>query len=91
MFVKKWHVTRNATKTAIGLLYLSIDPNLREKGGRPDNIYRFIDKLSDKIPDIPMFYCHAATVNNMKREITKCNEHIQALTTEVSELKQQLQ
>ena len=38
----------------VGLVYLSIDSNLREKGGRPDNIYRFIDKLSDKKPVIPM-------------------------------------
>lgn len=91
LFIKKWYLTRNATKTTIGLVYLSIDVNLWEKGCRPDNIYRFVDKLSDKKPGIPMSYCHIAAVHNMKREITKCNEDIQALTTEVSELKQQLQ
>ena len=90
-FVKKWYLTCNATKATVGLVYLSIDSNLREKGGRPDNIYRFVDKLSDKKPAIPMPYCHFAAVNTMKREITKCNEHIQALSTEVSELREQLQ
>ena len=38
-----------------------------------------------------MPYYHTATVNNIKKTITKCNEDIQALTTEVFELKQQLQ
>ena len=88
---QKWYLTLNATKTAIGVVYLSIDTNLREKGGRPDNIYRFVNNLSDKNPGIPMPYYHTATVNNIKKTITKCNEDIQALTTEVFELKQQLQ
>ena len=34
-----------ATKTAIGKLYCGIDSNLKEKGSRPDNIYRFVERV----------------------------------------------
>ena len=42
-FIKYWSYTRHATKTAIGRLYLAIDPYLRQKGLRPDNAYQFVE------------------------------------------------
>ena len=55
-FIRKWCVSHNATKTTIGLLYLSIDPNLKQKGSRADNVYRFIHSLTDKPSSSPMPY-----------------------------------
>lgn len=34
-----------ATKTAIGKLYCGIDSNLKEKGSRLDNMYRFVERV----------------------------------------------
>ena len=39
-FLKKWPTTQNTTTVAIGNFYLAIDKNLREKGGRPDDLLK---------------------------------------------------
>ena len=44
-FLKKWPSSRSATKTAIGKLYIQIDPELCIKSTtscRPDNIFQFL-------------------------------------------------
>ena len=52
------------TKVTIGKFYIAIDPSLRAKGSRPDNIYRFIETVikSKKPSDMPMFYGKSAVV-----------------------------
>jgi len=34
------------TRTLIGKLYITIDPNLQKKNCRPDNAYRFIERIN---------------------------------------------
>ena len=51
-FLVKWPKSRSMSKTAVGKFYMAIDHRLKQKGSRPDNIYRFVEKiiLSDE-PD----------------------------------------
>ena len=42
---KKWPLTRSTTKMVIGQFYIAIDMNLQAKGSRPDNTYRFIERV----------------------------------------------
>ena len=48
----------NITRITIGKFYIAIDPNLRAKGSRPGNIYRFIESIvkSNRPEDKPMVY-----------------------------------
>ena len=45
-YLKRWSLTKSATKTLLGQLYTAIDPSLEAKHSRPDNIYRFIEKFA---------------------------------------------
>ena len=38
-FIKKWPITKSATKVAVGKFYIEIDRKFAEKGSRPDNMY----------------------------------------------------
>ena len=51
-FLVKWPKSCSISKTAVGKFYMAIDHRLKQKGSRPDNIYRFVEKiiLSDE-PD----------------------------------------
>ena len=44
-YVKKSPKIKMFSKTSIGKLYTKIDPYLRERKFRPDNAYRYIDRL----------------------------------------------
>ena len=46
------------TKVLIGRFYIAVDCNLKEKGSRPDNVYRYIDNItrSKRQSDEPMVY-----------------------------------
>ena len=44
-FLKKWPRTQSSTKSSIGKFYSTIDMNLNTKSYRPDNAYRFIERL----------------------------------------------
>lgn len=45
-FLKKWPVSYRTSKQAIGKLYCAIDPNLKARGFRADNVYWFIERIS---------------------------------------------
>ena len=44
-YLKRWPLSRSATKTMIGRFYISSDPELQTKSicTRPDNVYQFIE------------------------------------------------
>ena len=90
-FLKKWPMTQCTTKVAIGQFYLAIDKNLQEKGGRPDNVYRFIDRIQVSDPDELMVYANLAELKAMQAEVKHCTNHVSDLTCQVSELKFQLE
>ena len=84
----------NSTKGAIGKFYIAIDDNLKTKGSRPDNIYRFIERaITSKrlLLENPMEYgldmLHRREVKVMKLKLAECNEEIEELTTKCSQLK----
>ena len=87
-FLKKWPAARITTKVAIGKFYLAIDKNL---GGRPDNVYRYIERVASvSEPDQLMSYGCATEVRSMRADIKHCTGHVYNLSSQVSELKQQL-
>ena len=45
-YLKKWPHTQDSSKVSIGKFYSVIDLNLRRKALRPDNAYRFVDRLA---------------------------------------------
>ena len=94
-FLKKWHITRNATKVTIGKFYIKIDSNFARKGSRPDNVYRFVDKFSKSKSISPadqlMFYGIDPEIKALQASAKHCTEQVQILNTEVADLKEQLQ
>ena len=82
------------TKVAIGKFYIAIDSNFKEKGSRPDNVYRFIERItkSQQQSDKPMVYVkdlYRKEVKDLTSQLKQCNEQLIELNTECSELKQQ--
>ena len=72
-FLKKWSITRGASKISIGRFYIAIDPSLK---GRADNVYRFIERVakSDQPSNKLMSYGFneaRAEIKAMKTEV-KC-------------------
>lgn len=89
-YLKQWHVTCKASKTAIGKFYLAIDKFLLEKTDRADNAYRFIDNLSKskytsgKQVD---YGCRA----EIERQFKECQKKLEEMKIEVAELKGKLE
>lgn len=77
-----------ATKTSIGKLYCGIDANLKEKGSRPDNIYRFVERIvsSDRHSEDLMMY-DTQPVKSMSIHLKKCSDQLEMLNSECTELK----
>ena len=76
----------------IGKFYIAIDNNLKEKGGRPDNVYRFIEGVanSKQQPDKPMVYGkdhHQSEVKDMTLQLKQCTRQLEELNSECVELK----
>lgn len=44
-FLKSWRKSQQASKPKIGHFYIAIDENLQRNGFRPDNAYRFIQRV----------------------------------------------
>ena len=42
-YLKRWPVTCNASKSAIGRFYIKIDRRFADKGSRADNAYRYVN------------------------------------------------
>ena len=73
----------------IGRFYIAIDCNLKEKGSRPDNVYRYIDNIasSKRQSDEPMVY-NIQDVKEMSSQLKKCSEKVEELNVECNELRQ---
>lgn len=91
-FLMKWPPSRSATKTSIGKFYISIDPELRKRAGRPDNIFRFIQNIasSDKIDSAPMSYGLHAAVNYLQSKVSGYSCEIVNLKDTVKKQEQEL-
>ena len=76
-YLKKRH-----PKVKIGKFYISIDHNLKEKGSRPDNVYRFIDGVtqSKQQSDKPMVYDH----DHYQSEVKDMTAHLKQCTRQLS-------
>lgn len=81
-----------STKVLIGRFYATIDRNFREKGSRPDNIYRFVERIvaSKRQSDEPMVY-NIQVIKEIKSQLKKCSEQIDELHAECTELRQKFE
>lgn len=87
-FLKKWPKTCKSTKIAVAKFYLAIDKNLNERGGRLDNIYRFIERVSRLDPDKLM--CYKYSTESACSALKQSTNTISGLVDEIQLLKQQL-
>ena len=81
-YFKKWPVSSRLSKISLGKFYIAIDANLKLKGSRPDNVYKFIDKLSQSQSDDMMNYgrmqecIRKQELRDMRHEIDICNQKL---------------
>ena len=78
----------------MGKFYISIDKNLKAKGIRPDNAYRFVEKLftSNSPQDMTVNYnLDDTAVHALQIEVDQCNEEIRKLTTDFAALQLQME
>ena len=80
------------TKVLIGRFYIAVDCKLKEKGSRPDNVYRYIDNItrSKRQSDEPMVY-NIQGVKEMGSQLKKCSEKLEELNAECTELRQRFE
>ena len=87
-FLRKWPVSQFATKTAIGKLFVEIDPELQKKSAssRPDNVYRFIEKIvtSNRLHSAPMSYSLYGTIRHLRAEVKQSSADVEDLVTLVT-------
>ena len=76
----------------MGRFYIAIDCNLREKGSRPDNVYRYVDNIarSKLQSDEPMVY-NIQGIKEMSSQLRKCSEKLEDLNAECTELREQFE
>ena len=51
-FLKIWDRTRYCTKTFLGTFYAKIDPYLKERNYRPDNAFRFVERMVNRFQHV---------------------------------------
>ena len=80
------------TKALIGRFYIAVDCNVREKGSRPDNVYRYVENItsSTRHSDQPMVYCIQG-IKEMGSQLKKCSEKLETLNAECTALRQQFE
>ena len=71
----------------IGRFYIAIDCNIKEKGSRPDNVFRYVDNIasSKRQSDEPMVY-NIPGVKEMSSQLKKCSEKLEEVNMECTEL-----
>ena len=69
-------------------LYCGIDSNLKEKGSRPDNIYRFVETIisSQRFSEELLVY-DTQPIRSMSLKMTKFSEQLEILNTECTEVR----
>lgn len=78
----------SCTKAAIGKLYCAIDSHLNNKGGRPDNVYQFVERIvsSQHHSEEVMKYT-SQQVKSMSKKLSECSKQLELLNLECAELK----
>ena len=92
-YLKRWSLTKSATKTLLGQLYIAIDPSLEAKHSRPDNIYRFIEKVAGSQCLQPKLMDYNFKDEKMELQ-TKLKEHgteMEKLATNFTSVQQELE
>ena len=85
-------VTRKFTKVSIGKFYISVDPNLKSRGFRSINAYRFIDRLIlQKQPrnSIVVYHKEEESSITSPKSRRECSNLAQQLMVEVEELRRE--
>lgn len=93
-FLKKWPVSYRTSKQAIGTFYCTIDPNLKARGFRADNVYTFIERISQgtQSPNTVMSYGNSESViKAMHSEARACTDQIETLSIECVQLKEKFE
>ena len=95
-FLKKWSVTHEATKSMIGRFYVAIDKNLKDRGSRADNVYRFIERVVEcsQSSDATMSYGldkEIVEVKALRKKVKHCTETLDKFSKETDELRKQLE
>ena len=94
VFLKRWTLTKSANKTLIGQLYIAIDPTLQAKGYRPDNIYRFIERVAGlRCPQSALmnYNIQASELTYLQTKVKEHARQMEELTTNFSSMKQELE
>lgn len=83
----KWPKSRYMTKTSIGQFYIRIDQSFFQRGSRPDNTYRFVEKiiLSDEPDCSHMSYgVGYQQIHNLRRELREHDHLIKSLASKLT-------
>ena len=96
LFLKKWPVSCKLTKQAIGRFYNAIDPTLKAKGIRPDNVYRLIERISQNTQDLNSIVSYGimsdkSIVKAMQVEARACTERVETLSSECKQLREKFE
>ena len=91
-YLKIWPVSRSMSKVAVGKFYIAIDEQLKQKGSRPDCIYRFIDRLvsSAKPSTDLVIYGKNFELENLQQEVASLSTKLQQKEEELRILREQL-
>ena len=91
-YLKKWPVSSRSSKILIGKFYISIDAQLRAKASRPDNVYRFIERISKSKSDQFVDYgdhARRTEIKELRSDVTRCNHKLQQMAREYEQLREQ--
>ena len=90
-FIETSPLTQKFTKVSIGKFYMSVDHNLKSRGFRPINAYRFIDRLvSQKHPRNSIVNYHTEeSDSSLKTQMRECSNLAQQLMVEIEELRRE--
>ena len=94
VFLKRWILTKSANKTLIGQLYIAIDPTLQAKGCRPDNVYRFMERVAgSRSPQSALmnYNIQASELTYLQTKVKEHTSQMEELTTNFSSMKQELE
>lgn len=89
-FLKSWQRTQRATKVEIGCFCIAIDKNLQVKGCRPDNAYRFIQRVVySKLPrSTQMNYgSQEQEIKSLKSKVEVCTQEVEKLKSDQEKMK----
>ena len=82
----------STTKVSLGKFYIAIDKNLQARGLRPDNAYRFIERIATSNQprnSIVKYGLEDIQLNTVQLQVKECTEQIKKLVTLVNGLKKE--